>query len=107
MEHQPIGNLKGLEQFYESPDLVNAFDAERKIVFWNRTCEQLFRIKKETAIGCVLEDLLPYVKTDPRRYYLDRAFRGQKIHVLKDKYKFTDGYYEQKLIPLKDENGKV
>lgn len=107
MEHKPISSISSLAHMQDSKDIVNAFDVDHRVLFWNKGCEDLFKIKREQAIGRVLEDLLPYVKTDRRNDVFYRAFRGQKIHVLKEKYKFSEGYYEQKIIPLKDEAGKV
>ena len=39
--------------------LINAFDKEHRIVFWNKRAEIYFGINKPAAIGKKLEALIP------------------------------------------------
>lgn len=107
MELVTIDHILSLPELQDGTAIVNAFDKQHRILAWNEGCEKLFGIKKEMAIGSRLEDLLPHIKGDAKLRNLDRAFQGQKIHILNEKYNNIDGYYEQKLIPIKDETGKV
>ena len=107
MELTAIDKILSLPELQDGAAIVNVFDRQHRILAWNEGCERLFGIKKEVAIGSILEDLLPHIKGDVKLRNLDRAFHGQKIHILNEKYNATDGYYEQKLIPVKDEAGHV
>src|SRR5215208_1263002 len=98
------------EKFLEienSEDLINAFDHQHRIIYWNKTCEDYFGIAKEDALGKVLEDLLPAIKADERIQLLNRALEGKMIHVLNEELKKNQQRYEQKLIPLKNNSGAI
>jgi len=95
------------EMLHHPKWIISALDPNHRIIFWNRNCEYLFKIKREHAIGKKLEDLFPYVKGDERLNNLKRAFKGQRIQILKAKYIKRDAYYNQELIPVKDNTGSV
>ena len=98
-----------LEEMQNSKDLlINCFDKDLTIVFWNNKAEEFFQIPKEKAIGKKLDDLLPGVKKDDRFQLLSRALKGQEMHILKDRHRNNSGgYYEQKVVPVKDDKGNV
>ena len=87
--------------------LVNAFDQEHRVLFWNKRCEILFGISEEAALGKQLEDLLPWTRDHEKIIYLNNALRGEPIYVADDKYEFNNQYYDQVILPLKDNNGEV
>ena len=79
MEHEPINSISSLEYLQESSDIVNAFDEDHRILFWNKGCENLFKIKKEQALGRVLEELLPYVKRIPEAMFFTGHSKDKKF----------------------------
>ena len=83
--------------------LINAFDREHRIVFWNKKAEQYFHIVREEAIGKKLEDIVGYVKQSDKRKHLVRALSGIPIYVANDKYDKRNQHYEQWVLPIKKE----
>jgi PAS domain-containing protein len=87
--------------------LVNAFDQQHRVLFWNKRCETMFGISEEAALGEQLEDLLPWTRDHEKIIYLNNALRGDTIYIADDKYEFNNKYYDQVILPLKDSNGAV
>jgi PAS domain-containing protein len=96
------------QQVMDHPDLlINAFDREHRILFWNKRCEEYFDIKSDQAIGQILEDLIPSTRNHPKMKCLERAFSGKTVLVANDKYDRKNARYSQIVLPLKDDNGNV
>jgi PAS domain S-box-containing protein len=87
--------------------LINAIDREHRVVLWNRRCEVFFGIPKEAALGQKLEMLLPQVKKDGWLQDLERALQGQVVTPPNHHCQQRKGTYEQMVIPIRDEKGKV
>lgn len=87
--------------------LINAFDLEHKVIFWNKRAEIYFGVSKEAAIGKRLEDLIPYVNKSEKMHLLDRALQGTPIHVVKDWYQIIRAAYEQWVLPVKKDGKTV
>ncbi len=87
--------------------IINAFDQDLRIIFWNKKCEAYFGLCKEQAIGQKFEDLFPHYKYDEWLCDLKRALNGIEMHNLNRKYDRTNKYYEQRIIPVKDNTGHV
>ena len=98
-------SLEEMQQ--HSSFIINAFDHQHTILFWNDKCAAHFRIRPEEAIGRKLEEVLPWVKTDEKLVYIDRALSGKNMQVIKVPYRMKSGYYEQYILPVKDNQGKV
>lgn len=100
-------NLTEDEIRYHPQLLVNAFDHQHRVLFWNYHCEQLFGIKEEDALGKKLEDLLPYVSNNQKMVYLEKALSGESVYIEEDRYEKKTGRYTQIILPLKNSQGKV
>lgn len=87
--------------------LVNAFDVEHKVLFWNARCEKYFGISEKEAMGKKLEDIVPRVRNNKRMVHLERALSGLPVYLANGKYEKEDGRYDQVLFPIKDAGGKV
>lgn len=87
--------------------LVNVFDQEHRVLFWNKKCEMLFCISEQEALGKRLEDLLPWTRGHDKMAYLYNALAGQPVYVADEKYELNDNYYDQVVLPLKDIRGNV
>ena len=83
--------------------LINALDQEHRILFWNKKAEEYFGIDKNSAIGHRLEDIIPSTRTNEKMMHLRRALAGTPVHIAKDRYERTYGYYEQWILPVKKE----
>jgi len=87
--------------------LVNAFDHEHRILFWNAHCETFFGIKEQNALGKKLEDLVPNARHSNKMIYLEKALSGESVYIDNDKYEKGNGYYTQIVLPLKNNRGEV
>ena len=87
--------------------IINAFDHQHTILFWNDKCAAHFRIRPEEAIGRKLEEVLAWVKEDEKLVYIDRALWGKKMQVIKVPYRMKNGHYEQHILPVKNGQGQV
>lgn len=87
--------------------LINAIDEQHKIIFWNIQCEKHFGISKEQALGKRLEEIFPEVNDTEQMDRIKRAFAGREVMLFRQPYKRRYGFFDQQLIPLKDEDGKV
>ena len=97
-----------LEEMQHHPTLIiNAFDREHNVLFWNDLCARHFGIPSEEAIGKKLEEILPWTKTDEKLLYIDRALMGKPLQVMRVPYRLKPGYYEQRVFPVKDNKGNV
>ena len=97
-----------LEEMQHHPSLIiNAFDPQHTILFWNDVCARHFGVPPEKAIGKKLEDVLPWVKTDDRLTHIDRALMGKGMQVIKVPFKLKKGYYEQRIFPIKSTDSQV
>lgn len=97
-----------LDEMQHHPELlINAFDKDHHVIFWNDISAKFFGISPEEALGKKLADLLPYTRNDERMVWLERGLQGQEIQILNGRYKQHRGSYEQRIIPIRDENGVV
>jgi len=98
-----------LEEMMNDPDhVINAIDPEYRIIFWNKKSEELWQLCKNEVLGKRLEEVMPFVRGDERMQNLKRALQGKAVHILKEKYRYRKkGYYEQKLLPVKNADGDV
>lgn len=86
--------------------LINAFDQQHRIVFWNKKAAAYFNISQAEAIGKKLEEIIGYVKQSDKRKHLLRALSGIPVHIANDTYDKRNQHYEQWVLPVK-KNGKV
>lgn len=87
--------------------LINVLDHEHRILFWNKRCEVHFGVEAEAALGRRFEDVVPFFKRHEKLGHIDRALLGKEVLILNDHYQLSNGRYEQRVIPIKDQYGKV
>jgi PAS domain-containing protein len=87
--------------------IINAFDKQHNVLFWNDRCSLHFGIPAEEAIGKKLEDLIPWIKSDERMHFIDRALLGKGMQVLRVPYRLKSGVYDQQVIPVRNDKGEV
>ena len=87
--------------------LVNVFDQDHRVLFWNKKCEMLFNICEQEALGKRLEEILPWTQGHDKMAYLHNALSGHPVYVADEKYEQSDNYYDQVVLPLKDIRGHV
>jgi PAS domain S-box-containing protein len=96
------------EEIINHPDLlVNAFDHNHYILFWNKQCEKLFGVKEEQALGIKLEDIIPFTPNSSKMKRLEEALSGETVYIEDDKIEHNDYYYSQVVLPIKNSTGKI
>jgi len=80
--------------------LINAFDHDHRILFWNKKAENYFGINKNAAIGERFESLLPYTANLPGMSILDDALKGKSTRRENEKYILRSAYYKQLMQPV-------
>jgi two-component system CheB/CheR fusion protein len=88
-------------------DLIVVYDADKRIVAFNKACEDLFRMKKEDVIGKTLTEVFPKAKGSQGEKDIQRALAGEVIHNKMVLSPVTGRYYENFLTPLKNTAGKI
>lgn len=86
--------------------LINAFDHDHRVLFWNCQCEKYFGIKEKDALGKKVEDIVLHSRNNKKMEYLDKALSGQPVYVA-DSYDIRRGSYDQAVLPIKADDGKV
>ena len=104
--------LKVQKEFSETilnttPELIGAYDSEMRIIAFNKACEDLFQIKKEDVLGKKYVEAFPGGKNSQGHLDLIRAMNGEIIHNPVYHSATLGRYYENFIIPLTDELGKV
>jgi PAS domain S-box-containing protein len=97
------------DEIVNHPDLlVNVFDHDHYILFWNKQCEQLFGVREEQALGKKLEDIIPFTPNSSKMKRLEEAPSGETVYIEDDKIDHNDDYYySQVVLPIKNSMGKV
>lgn len=91
-----------------SIDRILALDADFNIIAWNKMCELVTGIPRETAIGSHFLDLFPDEATKKRlTSMLKQTLKGFKTFVPADHSPYPDGYYENHFIPLRNKSGEI
>jgi PAS domain S-box-containing protein len=90
------------------PDLmVNVFDFEHRVLYWNKRCEAFFGIPETQALGKRFEDLVPQARNHPNMIYLDKALAGETNIVELTPYQRKEGAYTQIFFPLTNYKNEV
>lgn len=87
--------------------LVNAFDHQHRVLFWNKQCESFFGISQDKALGKILEDIVPYSRDNKKMEHLEKALSGHPVYLANETYDNKKGFYDQVVLPLKDVDGNV
>jgi PAS domain S-box-containing protein len=96
------------EEIRDHPKLlVNAFDHQHRVWFWNKECEKYFGIAEEHALGRTLEDLFPNFCTNPKLDYMKRALSGECIYDADGRFQKNDLFYTQLVLPIKNKDGAI
>ena len=91
-----------------SPDQITVFDKEKRIIAWNRKCEEAVGVKREDAIGKTISEIFPLVDGDAEfTDAQERAIGGEQVYLPQKKGFFTKGHSEWFYIPLQDERGET
>jgi PAS domain S-box-containing protein len=87
--------------------LVTVFDTEKRIISFNKKCEEVFGLKKENVLGKLFEDVFPAIKTSKTYTNLERALAGETFHESSYRSVVNNNYYESYFVSLKDKNDQV
>ena len=91
-----------------SVDLIAVYDTDTRVISINRSSLNLLRIQKEEDIlGKRITEIIPQIKDTKGHKDLLRAIKGETIHNEIYHSPIANRYYENFLIPLKDDNDKT
>jgi len=90
-----------------SVDLIGVYDTETRIISINRSSLNAMKAKEEDALGKKLVDVIPQMKDTQGYKDLLRAIGGETIHNEIYYSPISNRYYENTLLPLKDDNDQI
>lgn len=93
--------------FDASVDAISVYDAESKIITLNEAASKIFGKKPDALIGRKLLEILPQWEGSKGHKDLLKALNGETVHNKVYYSEVVERYYENFLMPLKDENDKV
>jgi PAS domain S-box-containing protein len=82
-------------------------DVNNTIVLWNRQCEELYKIRKDAAIGKNIFDVFPQWKNERHLGLFQRVLEGEPVMLAYEKATVRDEYHNLHMLPLKNEQGEV
>lgn len=90
-----------------SVDVIAVINKEMEYVILNKVADTIYPIKRDDIIGKKILDVFPAVRASPLIPHLERALKGEFIHIDAIKSLVSDRYFENFFIPLKDKNGNT
>ncbi|MEJ7739017.1 MAG: PAS domain-containing protein [Chitinophagaceae bacterium] len=90
-----------------SVDLIAAYDSDQRLIAWNKTCEERYKLKKQDVMGKHVLDLFPELDGSPCMEDIRRALQGELRYQPELHLTLLDGYFEYFLIPLQKADGEV
>ena len=101
--------LNFIERLVDSSiDRIIAMDRQMNYIYWNRTAEQYYGLKKENVLGKNLLEIFPAFINDPSYHHFRDVLRGETVHIAPEiDQPGEETSFETFLIPIKDELGEV
>jgi len=90
-----------------SVDLIGVYDTDTRVISINQSALNSMRAKEADVLGKKLLDVLPRMKDTQGYKDLQRAIKGETIHNEVYYSEVSNRYYENSLVPLKDENDNI
>ncbi len=90
-----------------SVDLIAVYDTDTRIISINQSSLNSMKAKEEDVLGKKLLDVIPRMKDTQGHKDLLRAISGETIHNGIYYSQISNRYYENSLVPLKDDNDKI
>jgi PAS domain S-box-containing protein len=91
-----------------SIDRIIVIDKDYRVLTWNKSCEEVYKLKKQEVMGKHLFRVFPEIdKNTALIEKFQRALTGELIHLNNVNGFYYDGYYEAFLIPLKNQANEV
>ncbi len=90
-----------------SVDLIAVYDTDTRIISINQSSLNAMKVKEEDVLGKKLLDVIPQIKDMQGHKDLLRAIGGETIHNEIFYSPISERYYENSLVPLKDDNDKI
>jgi PAS domain S-box-containing protein len=87
--------------------LVIVFDLQKRVITFNKKCEQVFNLPKQEIIGKTFEEVFPGIELSGSYLNLELAIKGETLHIPKYQSVVNHNYYESFFVPLKDMEGNV
>lgn len=90
-----------------SVSAIAVYDKETRLLSVNRSTVERLGLKKEDILNRKFTDIFPVAKDTQMEHDLLRALNGERLHNKVYRSPISGTYFENFLIPLKDEQGNV
>ena len=90
-----------------SVDLIAVYDADTRLISANQAALHVMKVREDEVIGKKLLEILPGIKDTKGHTDLVKAIKGETIHNKIYHSPILDRYYENHLVPLRDDNDNV
>lgn len=90
-----------------SVDVIVVLDNKMRYRMWNKKAEEIYGIKKENVLGKKINEAFNVDTTSKAYTDIERALKGERIHNEKIKSAIVDKYFENYLIPLRNDKDEV
>ena len=90
-----------------SIDLIAVFDRDLNYLILNQYAARVFQRNREDVIGKNILQVFPQMKDKPLIQHLHNALNGKFVHVAAYQSQLADAWFENFLIPLKDQNDNI
>lgn len=101
-------NINLVRQIFDSSvDPIVVYDTDTRIISINKASLNIFGGTEQGVIGKKLLDVLPQLKNTKGHKDLLRAISGETIHNEIYNSAVTGRYFENSIVPLKDDNDKI
>lgn len=87
-------------------DIVFITDVYNNIILWNRTCERMYRLKKEEVTGRNYFDVFPHYRDEETIKRFNRVLKGDFVYE-QNQNVFAKEYFNVHMLPLKSDDGVV
>lgn len=90
-----------------SVDLIGVYDTDTRIISINQSSLKVMKAQEKDVLGKKLLDVLPQMKDTQGHKDLLKAIGGETIHNEIYYSQVSNRYYENSLVPLKDDTDKI
>jgi PAS domain S-box-containing protein len=90
-----------------SVDLIAVYDKETRLITMNKRCEEVYGVKRDEWAGKTFLEIYPQGKESQAYHDLLHALSGELVHNFSFHSHLVKKYYENFVIPLKDDDGEI
>jgi PAS domain S-box-containing protein len=82
------------------PNRVMITDINNTITFWNRQCEEAYKLKRDAVAGRNFFDVFPHLKTEEKLRMFNQVLKGESVNLKNFLSASGNGYFSLHMAPL-------